>query len=127
MVRSAKFCSVAMSLSLVCGAAIAAAPSIDGDWSRADGNVRTHIAACGENLCATNIWVKPGDTDEAVGDVLVMTLKPDDKNGLSGEAYDKKRDAHYKMDITVTGDGMTTKGCIVGGIICKSTSWSRKG
>jgi uncharacterized protein (DUF2147 family) len=105
----------------------AATPEIDGVWSREDGAARVRIAACGEKLCATNIWVKPGDSDEKVGDVLEMKLRQGDGGGLTGEAYDKRRDLHYSMDITVNGTAMTTKGCVVGGLICKSSEWTRGG
>lgn len=95
-----------------------------GVWMRGDGNARVRIAPCGQNLCATNLWIGDTSKGEAVGDKLVMTLKPASDNTLKGTAYDPKRDMTYSMTLRVTGKGLTTRGCIIGGLICKNVSWA---
>jgi uncharacterized protein (DUF2147 family) len=35
-------------------------PDPTGVWLRDDSNARVHIARCGQNFCATNLWI--GDT-----------------------------------------------------------------
>ena len=114
-------------LLLTAGAAAAAAPAadIEGNWARTDGTARMKMAACGSQVCAVNTWIKDPSSGEAVGDRLVMALAPDGDNVLTGEAYDSKRDRSYAMTITVEADGMRTRGCIMAGLLCKSTSWSR--
>lgn len=103
--------------------AFASAPNIMGVWSRTDGKSRVKIAACEDKICATNIWIAPGVTEEQVGDVLEMTLKSAEDGSLNGEAFDKRRDQHYSMNISVSGSALTTKGCIIGGLLCKSSVW----
>lgn len=95
-----------------------------GVWMRGDGNARVRIAPCGQNLCATNLWIGDTSKGEAVGDKLVMTLKPASDDTLKGTAYDAKRDMTYSMTLRVTGKGLTTRGCIIGGLICKNVSWA---
>ena len=48
---------------------------INGNWARGDGNARVKIAECGKDICATNIWIKPGTPKEKTGDRLVMSIK----------------------------------------------------
>jgi uncharacterized protein (DUF2147 family) len=95
-----------------------------GVWMRSDGNARVRIAPCGKNLCATNLWIGDTSKGEEVGDKLVMTLKPASDGVLKGTAYDPKRRLNYSMTLTVTGNGLTTRGCIVGGLICKNVGWT---
>lgn len=77
-------------------------------------------------MCAVNTWVaKPGANGENVGDVLVMTLAPEAENKLAGQAYDRQRKMSYDMTLKLSGTHMTTTGCVLSGIICRSVSWNR--
>jgi uncharacterized protein (DUF2147 family) len=99
--------------------------SITGAWSRTDGSLRIAIEACGERFCAVNTWIKDPGNGEAVGDRLVMTLQPRDPVRLAGEAFDEKRGRKYTMLISVGQDAMTTQGCVLAGIVCKTMNWTR--
>jgi len=95
-----------------------------GVWLREDGNARVRIAPCGKAMCATNLWIKDTSKGEEVGDKLIMTLKPQSANTLAGEAYDPKRDMSYAIKVTVGENSLTTRGCIVAGMLCKNVSWT---
>ncbi|WP_293798827.1 DUF2147 domain-containing protein [uncultured Bosea sp.] len=101
----------------------AAANDLDGTWLRDDGNARVRIAPCGDKICATNLWIGDTSKGEAAGDKLVMTLvrKPD--GTFAGSAYDAKRDWTYAMTITASAGALTTRGCVVGGLICRDVTW----
>lgn len=101
------------------------AADIDGQWARGDGNAKVRIASCGSHICATNTWIKPGTPKEMKGDKLVMTIKPGADGVYSGTAFDPQRDMTYKLTVTVNGDKMTTRGCIVAGLLCKGVAWTR--
>ncbi|RYE30165.1 MAG: DUF2147 domain-containing protein [Hyphomicrobiales bacterium] len=101
----------------------AAANDLDGTWLRDDGNARVRIAPCGDNICATNLWIGDTSKGEAVGDKLVMTLARQADGTFSGKAYDAKRDWTYAMTITATPRTLTTRGCVVGGLICRDVNW----
>jgi len=101
------------------------AADINGNWARSDGKARVKIARCGANICATNTWIKPGTPSEKTGDVLVMTVKADANGNYTGSAFDRQRDMNYKITLTVGENKMTSKGCVLGGLLCKGVNWTR--
>lgn len=109
----------------ILAAGAAQAGELDGQWSRGDGKAKVVIAPCGENLCATNTWVRPGTPKEKAGDVLVMSLKPVDGQYYEGTAFDPQRDLTYRMRVTVQGDRMDSRGCVLAGLLCKGMGWTR--
>ncbi len=113
------------SLTALSAFAAAHAADIDGQWARGDGNAKVRIASCGSDICATNTWIKPGTPKEKKGDRLVMSIKPGANGVYSGTAFDPQRDMSYKLTVTVNGNKMTTKGCIVAGLLCKGIDWTR--
>lgn len=115
---------------LVCAAfAVAPAPAHASDpmgvWARGDGIAKVKVAPCGENICATNTWIKPGTKSEKEGDVLVMSIKEEGSGAYKGSAFDPQRNLTVSMSLKVDGGSMTTRGCVIGGLICKSVSWSK--
>jgi uncharacterized protein (DUF2147 family) len=101
---------------------------LTGKWARDDGTTRIAISPCGADLCAVNTWVKDPAGSEKVGDKLILTLKPVSSSVLQGQAFDVRRQAHYKVTITLTGGkAMRISGCVLLGIICKDASWTRTG
>ena len=107
-----------------CGA-YAGQTAVDGEWARDDGVLRTHIAACGSDICAVNSWAKNPQGDEKVGDKLIMTLRQTDRDHWTGSAFDPQRNLTYSMDLSVAGDRMTTRGCMLAGILCRGVGWTR--
>ena len=107
-------------------AGTAQAADVYGNWARGDGAARVKISKCGANICATNTWIKPGTPSEKTGDVLVMTVKADSDGNYSGSAFDKQRDMNYKITLTVDENKMTSKGCVLGGLLCKGVNWTRQ-
>ena len=96
-----------------------------GAWARGDGGTKVKVAPCGQNICATNTWIKPGNKSEKVGDVLVMKVKDNGSGAYKGTAFDRQRNMNFKMTLTVAGNNMTTRGCVLGGVICKNVSWTK--
>jgi uncharacterized protein (DUF2147 family) len=115
---------IASALALGAGTFVQAA-DIDGNWARGDGNAKVKIARCGADICATNTWIKPGTPSEKAGDVLVMKVQKVSDNKYSGSAFDPQRDMSYKITLDVSGDTMTSKGCVLGGLLCKGVGWTR--
>lgn len=117
--------TAAASLTAFSVCAVAHAVDIDGQWARGDGNAQVRIASCGSDICAINTWIKPGTPKEKKGDKLVMSIKRGADGVYSGTAFDPQRDMSYKLTVTVNGDKMTTRGCIVAGLLCKAIDWTR--
>lgn len=104
-------------------AAYAASPL--GQWARADGISRVKISNCGNKICATNTWVRPDIEKEKVGDVLEMSISPKGVDGYSGSAFDPQRNMTFSMTLKLKDDRMTTSGCVLGGILCRSVMWRK--
>jgi Uncharacterized protein conserved in bacteria len=96
-----------------------------GNWSRDDGQARVRMAPCGKSLCATNIWIRDAASSEKVGDRLVMDLKPSGAASWNGTAYDPQRKLTYSMTMTFTSGKLQTRGCVLGGMICRNVGWTR--
>lgn len=107
------------------GATPAFSAGLDGAWARGDGNARVQIAPCGSDVCATNTWIKPGTPSEKTGDKLVMSIHPASNGHFSGTAFDPQRNMTYDISLSVKGDSMVTKGCVLVGLVCKDVHWTR--
>lgn len=121
--------SVAGALTLALAPALpafaAAEPSPLGLWARGDGNAKVRIERCGVDLCAVNTWIREGLKNEKVGDKLVMLVAPKGSGRWTGAAFDPQRDLNYRLTMTVRPASMTTRGCIVVGLLCKDMGWTR--
>lgn len=103
----------------------ASEPSPFGMWARGDGNARVRIERCGSDICAINTWIRAGTGSEKAGDKLVMSVAPAGPGRWSGTAFDPQRDMSYRLTMTVQPTSMTTRGCIVAGLLCKDMGWTR--
>lgn len=110
---------------LVVTALPAFAQTANGEWARGDGLVRARIAPCGVKLCATNVWVKDPQGSEKVGDQLVMDLHETSAGHWTGSAFDPQRNLTYAMEMTAEGERLTTRGCVLGGLVCRGVTWTR--
>ncbi len=96
-----------------------------GNWARSDGIAHVNITKCGQDYCAKNIWIKPNWKTEKVGDVLIMKINAKSTGTYLGTAYDPQRNMNFKFKLNLDGNKMTTKGCIIGGLLCKSVGWKK--
>ena len=113
-------------------ASLAAAPApaasdatLFGLWARGDGKAKVKVERCGDAICATNTWIREGTKGEKAGDILVMSVRPDDSGGWSGTAFDRQRDLTYRMTLKVGETRMISEGCVLAGVICKEMGWTR--
>jgi uncharacterized protein (DUF2147 family) len=105
-------------------ASAASSPPL-GLWARGDGKAIVLISLCGSSICATNTWIKPGVEDEKVGDRLILKVAPVGASSFVGEAYDPQRNLNFKFQMEATSQAMTTRGCMLAGLLCKSMNWTR--
>lgn len=111
--------------------------SIDGVWKRDDKIAHVIFRPCkaheimpkssqkGTAVCVVNVWVKPGTRDEKIGDYLILDLSLSRNSVWIGHAYDPQRKLTYRIELRYNAQTMTTKGCIIGGLICKTAHWER--
>ena len=112
-------------LTLAPGLGRAADPNPVGNWLRANRTVRIAVTQCGDKFCAINTWVKRPEGREKKGDELILDMKRISATKFQGKAYDVRRQMTYGMTVTFQGDSMVTSGCVLFGVICKSTGWTR--
>jgi len=76
-----------------------------GIWMRDDGNAKVSIAPCGQQLCATNLWIGDNSKGEQAGDKLIITgvtrhagrkgLRPQAKPYLFNDVDGEERGPHH--------------------------------
>lgn len=115
-----------LSAGLPAAAGPARADDIFGTWKRGDGKALVKIAPCGDAICATNLWIKdPRAQNENVGDRLVFRIA--EKGGRwDGTAYDPQRKLSFTAKLEAGAATMTTTGCMLAGIVCNTTRWTRE-
>jgi uncharacterized protein (DUF2147 family) len=133
--------------SILCLAAAKPASAGDprGNWMTESGRAKIHIVNCGGALCGNIIaMAEPNDpstgkprTDSnnpdsakrarpIIGDQIVIDMKPDTTDKWSGQVYNAEDGKTYSGSITlVDAKTLTLKGCALGGLICKSQTWTR--
>ena len=52
-------------------------------------------------------------------------MKPAGDNAWKGSAFNPEDGKIYSGKMTLAGDSLTTAGCVLGGLICKSFAWTR--
>lgn len=101
---------------------------ISGSWKRGDGVAQVRISKCGKALCAVNTWINDPSGQEKVGDKLIFRVKKTSTGVLKGRAFDPQRNMDYSLKIRLgeNSASMTTEGCLMMGMVCKSMKWSRR-
>ena len=115
---------------VLAAAALLATPAIaddvSGTWLRDSGASHVKFAPCGSVLCGTIAWLKPGvETPAKVGQRIFYDMKPNGDNAWSGTAFNPEDGKTYTGKMTLAGNTLTTAGCALGGLICKSTTWTK--
>jgi uncharacterized protein (DUF2147 family) len=101
------------------------AGDVAGTWLRDNGAYQVRFEPCGDAVCGDIVWLKPSaDTKAKIGQRVFFDMKPDGDNAWAGKA--KTPDGTtYSGKMSMTGNSLTTSGCVIGGLICKSIQWSR--
>jgi uncharacterized protein (DUF2147 family) len=108
-----------------------------GTWLTEGGEVRVRIAPCASAYCGTIVWSRTGGTDannpdpalrsrSMVGVQLISGLHPDAEGGYTGQIYNPRDGGTYTVKIKLRSrNTLELSGCILGGVICQSQTWSR--
>lgn len=113
-------------IGVMCMSGGARAGDVSGVWLRDTGASKIRFAPCGAALCGHLAWLKdPANTKAKVGDRVFYDMKPDGENAWQGSAYNPEDGKTYTGKMALSGNTLVTKGCTLGGIICRSVSWTR--
>jgi uncharacterized protein (DUF2147 family) len=123
--------------------ALAADPA--GTWLTQTGGSRIRVADCGGALCGTIIWLKePNDPDTGkpktdknnsdaakrsrplLGVQIVLGMKPNGTDKWAGQVYNAEDGKTYSGNLTYSGgNSLQLQGCALGGLVCKSQTWTK--
>ena len=117
------FAGLTLAASAFAGPALA--QDATGTWLRDSGASRVRIAPCGDALCGHITWLKDKDGPAKVGQRVFYGMKPNGAGSWKGSAFNPEDGKTYSGKMTVSGNSLTTSGCVLGGLICKTVNWSR--
>ena len=138
-------CLVLAAALALAGSEGARAADPNGTWLTQTGTSRIRLADCGGALCGTIIWLKePNDPDTGkpktdknnsdasrrarplIGTQIVLGMKPAGADKWTGQVYNAEDGKTYSGNLTYPGgDSLQLQGCALGGLVCKSQTWTR--
>jgi len=88
------------------------------------------IAPCGNKLCGTLIKSFNSDgteyASENIGKLIVWDMVPQGNGFYSkGKVWTPDRDKIYRSKMQLSGDTLSVSGCILGGLLCRASEWTR--
>jgi uncharacterized protein (DUF2147 family) len=116
-----------------------------GTWLTGDKKGKVHIVNCGGAICGNLVWLQePLDPDTnkpkldknnadaskktrpLIGVPIVLSMKPGGDGTWQGQVYNAEDGSTYSGSFTMTsGTSATLKGCVMGGLICKASTWTK--
>jgi uncharacterized protein (DUF2147 family) len=112
-------------LALTACANFASAGEVSGVWLHEDGNSKVRFARCGDAVCGTISWLKDPKGAGKVGQRVFYDMIPAGDDSWTGKAFEPASGKEYSGKMSLSGDRLTTAGCVFGGLICKSIVWTR--
>ena len=111
---------------LMVSASAAMAADAAGEWLRDDGAAKIRFSACGgDALCGFLAWKRDPKGTGKIGEQVFFDMKPNGPDAWAGTAFNPEDGKRYTGKMTLSGDHLTTAGCVFGGLICKSFGWTR--
>ena len=102
------------------------AGEVTGEWLREDGAAKIRFAACGgEAVCGSLAWKRDAGGAGKIGEKVFFDMKPSGADAWAGGAFNPEDGKQYSAKMALSGDHLTTAGCVLGGLICKSFGWTR--
>jgi uncharacterized protein (DUF2147 family) len=115
-----------------------------GLWINEKGDTKVRLARCGTALCGTVAWLgRPNDasgrpkTDwrnpdadkrdrPLIGLPVLLDMKPAGDDRWSGSIYNADDGKTYVSHVMLAGaTSLQVRGCVLGGLLCKSMTWTR--
>jgi uncharacterized protein (DUF2147 family) len=96
-----------------------------GTWQRPSTGTQVKFYACGDKLCAKIVGVKDKAKQGTVGTVIMSGASKSGEGTWKGDLLNTDDGQTYSGVVTLSGGGLTLKGCVLGGIVCKGETWTR--
>lgn len=129
MLSFAKFTLLSAALVLA-GAASAQADPIAGLWAsevnKEGASLHVRIKPCGDAICGSVAKVLGHPDTSSEGKQMIWGMKPEGKGVYSGgKVWAPDQDKTYRGKLLLKGNKLTMSGCILGGVICRGTDFTR--
>jgi len=127
----------AVGAALACGAAASAqeaGSTLYGAWRNPKGTVNVEIRPCGPGACGYIVWADAGaqaaarkaGTEQLVGLRVFRDLTQDQSGAWKGKVFAPDLNMTFAGTVRlVDARSLRAKGCLVGGLFCKSQLWTR--
>jgi uncharacterized protein (DUF2147 family) len=112
-----------------------AAADAFGVWRNPKDNVRVEIRPCGAAACGTVVWAsakaqakaREAGTVSLIGTQVLKNLELDERRGIwRGKVFVPELNRNFTgVAEPVDATRLRAKGCIVGGLLCKSQIWTK--
>ena len=109
----------------VCTPALADTSSPMGTWNRDDARGGVRISRCGEALCGHVTWLRDPNGPGRIGERVFYAMRPTASGTWTGMAHNPEDGRDYAGTLTLEGSRMVVKGCVLGGMVCKSMGLTR--
>lgn len=106
-----------------------------GVWRNPKDNVHVEIRPCGEAACGTVIWAtaktqakaREAGTHRLIGTQVLKNLQLDGRRGLwRGQVFVPELNRNFVgIAEPVDATRLLAKGCVLGGLLCKSQIWTK--
>jgi uncharacterized protein (DUF2147 family) len=118
------------------GPVLAQSQDPSGTYLSETGDTRVRIARCGGAYCGTIVAVRGEAKDvnnpdaglrsrNLVGVQMISNIRPSG-DGFEGSLYNYKDGKTYSGRMNFSGgNAMQLSGCVLGGLICRSQTWTR--
>ncbi len=130
------FRAIVLALIPVAMAGGASAAPVDsfGVWRNPGGSVHIRAERCGQAMCGTVVWAsdkakadaRRGGTDPLIGTQLFRDFRPQKRNVWLGRVFVPDIGKTFSGTVRlIDPDHLEGKGCLIGGIGCRSQVWTR--
>ena len=108
----------------------ALADPVFGNWKSQPGEggayVHVRISACGSKICGKITKVVNKKNPTSLGKSIIKNMKADGGGNYSGGTiWAPDKDKTYSSKMKLKGNRLSVSGCIAGGLICRSQTWTR--
>jgi uncharacterized protein (DUF2147 family) len=110
---------------LVASAQYTFAGDVSGVWLHEDGGSKVRFTQCGAAVCGAITWLRDKGGAGKVGQRVFYDMMPAGDNAWEGKAFEPSSGKEYSGKMALSGERLTTAGCVFGGLICKSIVWAR--
>lgn len=105
-----------------------------GVWRNPRNSVHVRIEPCGPAMCGTVVWASPRAQERAraegmetlIGAELFRQLRPEAADSWTGRMFvpDLRRTVPGTLRVR-SPDAVEASGCMMGGLVCRSQTWTR--